>query len=69
MTATQIKKELLRWNEGRPFISVSELAHALKIGRDSARSIVAGLSYLKNGNRKDYLVESVAERLAERSTY
>ena len=67
LTKTAVKKALMAWNDERPFISISELAKALHVGRDSARATVAGLGYIKHGQRKDYLVDAVAERLVERS--
>lgn len=64
ITKSSIKKELLAWNSKRSFIIVSELAEALHIGRDATRSFVIGLDYIQQGNRKDFLVDEVAERLA-----
>ena len=64
MTKVDVKKELMRFNEGRPFISLTDIARAMHIGRDSARSWVDGLEYIQQGRRKDYLIEDVAERLA-----
>ena len=66
MTKSAIKKELLEWNKGRPFISITEIASALKLGKDAARATVAGLEYVRHGQRKDYLVDDVAQRLAEK---
>ena len=65
LTKTEIKKALLMWNGNRPFISITEIARSLKIGRDKARELVSGLGYIENGRRKDYLVDAVAERLYE----
>lgn len=65
MTKTDVKRDLLNYNNGRPFVSVTELASALHIGKDSARRWVEGLDYIRQGKRKDYLVEDVAARLAE----
>ena len=68
MTKTQVKKELLDWTGGRPFISLTELCGAMHIGKDRARTIVSGLSYFSTGRRKDFLVEDVAKRISERAT-
>lgn len=65
MTKKQIKEELLQCTEGRPFISLTEIRKALHVGKDGACSMVRGLYYIRNGNRKDYLIEDLAERLAE----
>ena len=64
MTKTEIKKDLTKWNSGRPFISITDLARVLHIGRDKARRMVAGLEYYEQGNRKDYLIEDIAERIS-----
>ena len=66
MTKSAIKKELLEWNKGRPFLSVTDIANALQIGRDAARKTVSGLDYVQHWQRKDYLVEDVAQRLADK---
>ena len=66
MKTSDVKKEMLRYNDGRPFISITELANMLHVGRDSARALVAGLPFIPQGRRKDYLVSDVAERLSER---
>lgn len=63
MTKTQIKKELLAYTGRSPFISVSDLAKALHIGRDRARTIVTGLEYIPHGSRKDYLIDEVAQHI------
>ena len=65
MTKSEVKKEFLEWNGGRPFISLSEICKAMHIGKDRARAIVSGLSYFSSGRRKDFLVEDVARRIAE----
>lgn len=69
MTKKQIKEELMKFNEERPFISLSGIAQAMRLGKDSTRSMVSGLPYIQNGNRKDFLIEDVAERLSERKVY
>ena len=65
MTKKQIKTELMRFNRDRPFISLTGIAQAMRVGKDSARSMVKGLPYIQNGNRKDYLIEDIANLLAE----
>ena len=65
MTKTQVKKELLDFNSKKPFISITGIRKALGIGKDSARALVSGLSFIRHGNRKDYLVDDVATLLAE----
>jgi hypothetical protein len=65
MTKQQIKEELLQCTKGRPFISLTEIRKAMHVGKDGASSMVRGLYYIRNGNRKDYLVEDLAERLAK----
>lgn len=69
MDKIQVKKELMRFCGDRPFISLTELRKAMHVGSDGASAIVSGLFYIKNGNRKDYLVDDVAERIVERKVY
>ena len=66
MNKKQIKEELMKFTEGRPFISLTEIRKAMHVGKDGASAMVRGLYYIKNGNRKDYLVEDLAERLCEK---
>lgn len=67
MEKTQIKDELMKYTGKRPFISQTELAKVLHIGKDSARELVNGLAYYVNGKRKDFLIDDVAERIYEKS--
>lgn len=69
MTKSQIKADLMKYTEGRPFISITELRKVMHIGKDGASNMVSGLCFIKNGNRKDYLIEDIAERLCERKSY
>lgn len=69
MNKKQIKAELTTFCDGRPFISLTELRKAMHVGKDGARAMVKGLYYIPNGLRKDYLIEDIAERLAERKMY
>lgn len=69
MDKKHIKEELMKHTDTRPFISQTELAKALHLGKDSTRTLVSGLAYLKNGKRKDYLIEDVAARLADRAQF
>lgn len=66
MDSTSIKKNVLRYTDNSPFISVTQFASMLHIGRDSARTMLAGLEYVQNGRRKDYFVDDVARLLNER---
>lgn len=67
MKKSTVKEGLMMYTGKRPFISLTEIAKALHLGKDSTRDLVNGLAYVKNGKRKDYLVEDVATRIAERS--
>ena len=64
MNKRAIKEDILVYTENRPFISTSQLASMLHIGRDATRSLLSDLEYIQIGNRKDYFVEDVAALLA-----
>lgn len=69
MNKTSIKRSILDYTGGAPFVSVSSLAKMLGVGRDSTRALLQGLPYIPQGRRKDYLVDDVAERLADLKRY
>lgn len=69
MNKKQIKADLTTFCDGRPFISLTELRKAMHVGKDGARAMVKGLYYIQNGQRKDFLIEDIAERLCEKKTY
>lgn len=66
MTKSTIKAELLRWNEDRPFMSITDVSKALGCGADNARKMLQGLSYLKLGKRKAFLIDDIAAAFADR---
>ena len=47
MTKTTIKKDILVFTGGSPFIHISQLASMLRIGRDAARSLLSELEYVQ----------------------
>lgn len=51
------------------FPNLSQIAKYLGKGRDTARTLVAGLEYYEDGKAKQYFVNDVADRiLAHRAT-
>lgn len=68
MITTEIRRAILIYTDNSPFISVSQFSKMMRIGRDSARTMLAGLEYIQNGNRKDYFVDDVARMLNEHKT-
>ena len=66
MTKTEIKKEMLTYTDGAPFISIKDYARMMRIGKDAARAELSGIEYIVRGKRKDYLIEDIANKLASR---
>lgn len=64
MTKTTIKRDILDYTGGAPFIHTSQVATMLRIGRDAARALLADMEYIQVGNRKDYAVDDLAAKLA-----
>jgi hypothetical protein len=65
MTKEMIKAELMVRTEGRPFMSVTNLRNTLGCGHSTAIAILDGLTYIKTGKRKSYLVDDIATVLAD----
>lgn len=65
-TKTQIKKDLLSVNGNAVVMSISAIAKAMHMSRDSAAAILSGLPYDPRGKAKMYYVDDVATVLAER---
>ena len=61
-----IVRELKNCTNGRPFISITEIAKSRGKGRSWARELVDGLDYFREGRSKEYAIREVAERMMER---
>jgi hypothetical protein len=62
------KQEIMRdmKKDYGPFMTITDIAHYLRQGRDSARTLVSGLEYFNAGRAKKYFVGDVADRIMKK---
>lgn len=66
MDKQTLVKTLTKYAKGSAFINHEQIKRCLGCGNDKAYSLTESLSYFKNGRKKLYLVEELAEVIAEK---
>ena len=51
----------LREERGTPFLSVNDVAHALRIGKARAKTILANTDYLDLDDSRRYFIDDIAD--------
>ena len=62
MTKTELIKQL-KAERNTPFMSLNDIAKALRIGKDRAKTLLSDCDYIDMGNSRRYLADDVANAL------
>ena len=65
MTKTELINQLMA-GRAAPFMSLNDIAKALRIGKDKAKTILSDCDYIDMGNSRRYLANDVAGALLEK---
>ena len=64
MTKTELINQLMAGRDA-PFMSLNDIAKALRIGKDKAKTILSDCDYIDMGNSRRYLAGDVANALLD----
>ena len=65
MTKTEMINQL-KVGRNAPFMTLNDIAKALRIGKDKAKTILSDCDYIDMGNSRRYLADDVAGALLEK---
>lgn len=63
MTKQEVERKLQSASGGKILLNLSEIARLTGRGRDSARTMMAGVDYHSSGHTKFYFIGDVAEKI------
>lgn len=66
MNKRELIKSMKEYRGGRGFICISDLAKYREISQEKAAKLVMDLPFIREGKRRDYQIEDVAEVIFER---